>query len=253
MYSHIHACFIFRSKYAKPCCARASPLAQFSNLGLTLEMDWQWSPQAGPVVDLPGTGAAHDGPEVSAGSSAAKENSSEWAWQSPGTQHWVLPWPTRSCRTQPTDWLCTFGTEREQNCPSSARAAKAEGENLALGRQYDPFLLSCLDLSTKLWHFHAVACVIVWFRNMVWFLPESKSYSFLSLLKYHSNSSQHRCCRHPTGWPGDNGHCSHLGGAPNRRHHVDYRRGLGTVSNTKLLSLLGWQLRSKGKWSPGVQ
>lgn len=130
MYSHIHACFIFRSKYAKPCCARASFLAQFSNLGLTLEMDWQWSPQAGPVVDLPGTGAAHDGPEVSAGSSAAKENSSEWAWQSPGTQHWVLPWPTRSCRTQPTDWLCTFGTEREQNCPSSARAAKAEGENL---------------------------------------------------------------------------------------------------------------------------
>lgn len=41
--------------------------------------------------------------------------------------------------------LCTFDTEREQNCPTRAKAAKAEGENLAQGRQPGLFLLSCLD------------------------------------------------------------------------------------------------------------
>lgn len=152
-------------------------------------------------------------------------------------------WPNSA---KPTAWLapllCTFDTERELNCPTSAKAAKAQGNNLALGSLACSCCLTWI-LSTKHWQLRAVACVRKrMFRNMVWFLAESKAYSFLSLLKYHSNSCQHRCCRHPTSWPGDNGHCSHLSGAPDRRHHVDYCCRLGTVSKTKLLRFPWWQL-----------
>lgn len=52
--------------------------------------------------------------------------------------------PREADRTQPTAWLasllCTSDTEREQNCPTSAKAAKAEGENLA---QADSLACSC--------------------------------------------------------------------------------------------------------------
>lgn len=58
-----------------------------------------------------------------------------------------------------------------------------------------------------------------------------KSYCSSSCLKYHSNSCQHRCCRDPTSWPCDYGHCSDISWAAYRWHHFNYCSWLGIVSN----------------------
>lgn len=91
MYSHMQACFRFRSKYAKPWAGQglhpgpaSSPLAQA--LG---RIDRKAPGRARP-------GFARGDPEVSAGSWAAKDNSHGWGWQAPGTQLWVLSSPRRS-------------------------------------------------------------------------------------------------------------------------------------------------------------
>lgn len=150
-YSHIYAHFIFSSKYAKP-CARASPLAQpLAPWPSLFGTDWHKRPELQPariclaqelwvMTQKSVLGALLSGVKPRAG-----------RWQVQGTQRcWgcAVPWPARSWHRAahslapipPHLWVY----EIKQNLLSTAKAAKVEGENLALGRPFGQFLLSKL-------------------------------------------------------------------------------------------------------------